>query len=170
MLEALAVSVLLAAADVPAARFPAVSGTSLAGKPFALPGDFAAPLNLVFVAFQRGQQHDVDTWKAAADAAKAANPRLAVWELPTLPRSAAMFRGFIDGGMRRGITDPATRAATITLYIDKTPFEAALGIDGESTIGVFLVRPNGELVWRATGPATPAGEAALAAAVAAHQT
>jgi hypothetical protein len=148
-----------------AAHFPSVSGNNLNGRSFALPGDFRAPINLVFVAYQRNQQAEVDSWKAAADDAKARRPDLAVWELPTLSRSSGLFRGFIDGGMRRGIPDVGTRAVTITLYIDKRAFNAALQIATEETITVLLVRPDGDVVWRAVGAFSPEAGAALRGAL-----
>jgi hypothetical protein len=42
--------------------FPGGSGDNLNGKHFDLPGAFEGALNLVVVAFQREQQHDVDGW------------------------------------------------------------------------------------------------------------
>jgi hypothetical protein len=144
-----------------AAHFPNVSGSNLNGKAFTLPHDLAAPLNLVLVAYQRDQQAAVDTWHEAG--ARARQAGVAVWEVPTLSRGSALFRGFIDGGMRRGIPDPNVRAATITLYIDKRAFNSALNVVGESTITVLLVRPSGEIVWRTTGPYTAEAGAALQA-------
>ncbi len=45
-----------------ATTFPKVTGKNLDGKTFNLPGDFEAPVSLVFVAFDRKQQSDVDSW------------------------------------------------------------------------------------------------------------
>jgi hypothetical protein len=155
-----------ASSAVGSAHFPNVSGSNLNGEAFSLPKDFRAPLNLVFVAYRRDQQPQVDGWMAAANDAKARRPDLAVWELPTLSRSDGFFRGFIDGGMRRGIPDVRTRAATITLYIDKRAFNDALQITSESTISAVLVRPSGEVLWRAAGAFSPESGAALNAALA----
>ena len=132
-------------------HFPPVSGKNLDGKLFNLPGDFAGRVNLVFVAFAREQQSDVESWKPFIDDVGQRFPDVKVYEVPVISRSYSLFRGFIDGGMRRGISDPAVRAATITLYIDKNPFDAALGAGSEQSIVVLLVRPSGEILWRATG-------------------
>ncbi len=137
-------------------RFPNVVGKNLAGKVFRLPADFEAPLNLVFIAFQRRQQDDVDSWKPLVENVARRFPQVRVYEIPTLSRSYTLFRGFIDGGMRAGIPDPSTRAATITLYIDKGPYDESLGITSEDEITVMLVRPSGEIIWRATGRYDPA--------------
>lgn len=132
-------------------HFPQVSGKNLDGTPLNLPGDFAGKVNLVFVAFAREQQSDVDSWKPLVDEVHQRFPDVKVYEVPVLSRSYSLFRGFIDGGMRRGIPDPAVRAATITLYIDKNPFDTALGATSEGAIIVLLVRPSGEILWRTTG-------------------
>jgi hypothetical protein len=78
-----------------------------------------------------------------------------VYELPTLARRYKLMRPVIDGGMRGGIPDPAVRAATITLYIDKDPFKRALGIPTEDRIQILLVDREGRILWQRSGPCTP---------------
>lgn len=134
-----------------AAVFPAVEGRNLDGRVFKLPTDFDGDLNVVLVAFQREQQADVDTWTPALKTLAARRPGLRVYELPTLGRRYRLMRSFIDGGMRGGIPDSAVRAATITLYIDKSPFKRALGIPSEDDIQIFLVDRTGRIHWRARG-------------------
>jgi hypothetical protein len=134
--------------------FPSVGGSNLEGRPFNLPRDFEGRLNLVFVAFQREQQPDVDTWVPLAKAIAARYPHFRYYELPTIYRANAMVRWFIDSGMRRGIADPDARRSTITLYLDKEEFRSALGIDDEQSIHVFLVRPDGRVIWRTKGVLT----------------
>lgn len=53
--------------------------------------------------------------------------------------------------MRSGIPDVGSREATITLYIDKTPFNKALEIQNEQTIYVLLVDRNGTVLWKSDG-------------------
>jgi hypothetical protein len=147
--------------------FPRVTGQNLNGKTFNLPNDFQGPASFVFVAFTRGQQAQVDSWKTSVAQARARYPKVGEYEVPTLSRGNAFFRGFIDGGMRNGIRDTATRDVTITLYIDKRPFDASLGIASEDEIVVLLVRPDGTILWRASGAYEPAKEAGSEAALAA---
>ena len=148
------------------AVFPAVTGQNLNGATVTLPGGFAAPASFVYIAYVRGQQAQVDTWKPFVAQVRTRHPALGEVELPTLPKSAGFFRGFIDGGMRNGIRDPAARAATITLYIDKPAFNAALAIASEDEITVLLVKPDGSVLWRASGSYAPEKTAALDAALA----
>ena len=132
-------------------RFPRVEGSNLEGDRFVLPADFGGDMNVVLVAFKREQQHDVDTWMPWLERIAEANPGLRVYELPTLGRRYRLMRSFIDGGMRSGIPDRAVRAATITLYIDKSPFRRALALPDEDRIYVLLVDREGRVHWRTDG-------------------
>ena len=136
--------------------FPRTAGRNLEGWKFTLPFDLEGKRNVVVIAFKREQQADVDTWMPFLGKVSAAHPELRVYEIPTLARGYRLMQSFIDGGMRRGIPDPAVRAATITLYIDKAPFKRALRISDEDRIHVLLVDRDGRVHWRAEGPFDPA--------------
>ena len=136
------------------AQFPRVEGTNLEGRHFVLPSDLGGSLNVVLVAFKREQQNDVDTWTPFLKATLATRPGLRTYELPVLGRRYRLMRPFIDGGMRRGIPDAAVRAATITLYIDKSPFRDALHLPDEDRIYVLLVDHQGRVQWRGDGTFT----------------
>ena len=146
-------------------QFPRVAGTNLEGRRFSLPADFEAEYNVVLVAFRREQQADVDSWLPFLREQKVAARGFRVYELPTLNRSYRLMRGFIDGGMARGIPEKATREATITLYIDKTPFKKALALTAEDRISTLIVARDGRVLWRADGRFMPAAGAGLAAAL-----
>jgi hypothetical protein len=146
-------------------RFPKVEGSNLEGKRFSLPGDFGGELNVVLVAFRREQQADVDTWVPFLKATAATRGALQVYEVPTLNRSYKLVRGFIDGGMARGIPEKATRETTITLYIDKTPFKRALAITKEDAIRVLLIARDGRVLWHVDGAYATEHGIALAAAI-----
>lgn len=143
-------------------QFPRVDGTNLEGRRFSLPADFESEYNVVLVAFRREQQADVDTWLPFLREQQLAERGVRVYELPTLNRSYRMMRSFIDGGMARGIPDKATREATITLYIDKSPFKKALAISDEDRICTLIVARDGRVFWRADGRFTAAVGADLA--------
>jgi hypothetical protein len=132
-------------------RFPRVEGKNLEGRKLSLPTDFEATHNVVVIAFKREQQADVDTWMPFLRGPRLAQHDVRVYELPTLSRSYRIMRGMIDGGMARGIADKATREATITLYIEKTPFKRALSIANEECITTMLVARDGRVLWRADG-------------------
>lgn len=131
--------------------FPEVEGSNLNGQKFRLPQDLEGRVNIVLVAFQREQQTDIDTWLPALDSLAQDHSELNYYELPTISRMNPVIRWFITRGMRGGIDDPEARYRTITLFIDKEPFQEALNIAHEDTIYIFLVEPQGHVLWRTEG-------------------
>jgi len=131
--------------------FPTLKGADLNGRSLTLPRDFPAPFNLVFVAFQMRQQADVDSWRPFVEEARKTRPSLAVFELPTIARAYRLMQFVIDNGMRSGIPDRETRAATVTLYTDVKAFTRALGIQTTRQIAVLVVTPAGEVLAHLSG-------------------
>lgn len=148
-------------------QFPTVHGSNLEGRKFTLPGDLEGDLNLVFIPFQRWQQAWVDTWLPAGKQLMQETPDFRYYELPTLPAMNLLSRLGIDLGMKMGIPDRSAREATITLYLDKERFRAALDIPGEETIVPMLITRRGDILWRTEGPLTPEKVGGLVAAIAA---
>ena len=146
-------------------RFPTVSGSNLEGRKFNVPADLAGDLNILFVPFQQWHQSLVDRWMPFAKSITQKVPGVQAYELPTLERFNPIARFWIDNGMRLGISDRAVRESTITLYVDKRAFRAALAIPDESTIHVLLVQRNGDVLWRAEGEFTEAAGKSLTDAV-----
>jgi hypothetical protein len=149
-------------------RFPQASGSNLEGRAFQLPGDLEGELNLLLVAFQQWHQQWVDTWLPLARLYAAHLPGLRTYELPVIQRLNLLARTWIDWSMRNGIQDAAVRSATITLYLDKESFRAALGIPNEVTIHILLVTRAGEVLWRSEGPYVAEKAAGLLAILQAH--
>ncbi|MBV9671119.1 MAG: hypothetical protein JOZ43_09200 [Acidobacteriales bacterium] len=142
---------MLAVTENPMRRFPELKASNLEGRRLSLPQDFEGERNLVFIAFAREQQKDVDTWLREMPRFTSLDSSLRYYELPTISRLNAFSRWFIDNGMRRGIPDRNARARTITLYIDKQPFESALQIQTEKTIYALLLDRKGNVLWRTEG-------------------
>lgn len=134
------------------ARFPPVTGTTLTGRTLELPGEFEGPLNLLFVAFRRQQQSDIDTWVPVGEEIESEFPDVRYYELPIISRMYAPARPFIDGGMRAAITNRDTRERTVTVYTDKRTVRRALDIDTEAEIQALLVDRDGAIYWRSEGP------------------
>jgi len=131
-------------------RFPTVTSDNLERKTFTLPYDFAGERNVVFIAFKRQQQADVDSWVPFVKSLVARTSDVEYYEIPTIYRMVAPMRWMLNRGMRSGIDDRAARERTITLYLDKEPFKRALGIADENTITVLLVHRDGGVLWRTT--------------------
>jgi hypothetical protein len=135
--------------------FPTVQGRNLERRDLELPADFAGERNVVLVAFRQRQQREVNSWLPALTTMRREAGDLGVYEIPALHRGWTPLRGWIDGGMASGIADRATREATITVYINKAPFKAALRIASESQIQVLLLDDAGRVLHRELGAATP---------------
>jgi hypothetical protein len=131
--------------------FPPVTGKNLEGRKFSLPADFGSSYNIVLLAFVQEQQLQVDTWTAFLTALRRANANLSVYELPVLEPFSYIQRFMLDYWMRSGIPDSATRATTITLYLDTTAFIKSLDLPDMSTIYILLVDRNGVVYWRGSG-------------------
>ena len=157
----------LAAHGQPAPVFPNMKSADLNGRSLSLPGDFPAPFSLVFVAFEMRQQADVDSWRPFVEQARTRRPSLGVFELPTISRGYRLMQFVIDNGMRSGITDRETRAATVTLYTDVAAFRKALGIGSTKEISVLVVTPTGAILARASGRYTEEAAAAIEKALSA---
>ena len=147
------------------ARFPTVTSKNLEGRAMTLPRDFAGTRNVVFVAFQRDQQAEVDTWVPFVKGTVGRIPGTEYYEVPTIGPLIRLLQWTINRGMRGGIPDVKARERTVTLYLDKAPFKRSLGIASEDTIHVFVVDRAGQVSWRETGAFTEAKGAALADAL-----
>jgi hypothetical protein len=133
---------------------PTVRGANLERQNMEFPTDFSADFNLVFVAFQRWHQTQVDSWVPAAEALRQEIGDFQFYEFPTLHRMGFFGRTFLNEGMRAGIPDSTTRSRTITLYLDKEQFRTALDIPNEEDIWVFLFDRSGRVLWRSSGAYT----------------
>jgi uncharacterized protein (DUF924 family) len=108
----------------------------------------------VIVPFQQYHQNTVNTWLPAMQEIEAAFPRFIFYEMPTIYEMPALSRTFINEGMRAGIPNQTSRERTITLYLNKAEFKSALEIPNEEDIFLFLVKRDGEILWRMTGAHT----------------
>lgn len=141
--------------------FPRVSGSNLLRQKMNLPHDFQGKLNLVFIPFERWHQLEVDSWSALAEELEEKYEGLVYYELPTLQNGGFIYKIFLNEGMRAGIPNPKTRERTITLYLDKADFRAALDMADEEHIYVLMVDRTGKEFFRARGPYSREVEAAL---------
>jgi hypothetical protein len=142
-------------------QLPTVKGSNLLRQKMVFPNDFAGDINLVFIAFLRGHQDLIDEWVPFVEELAKEHPELHYYEFPTLSRRGPIYRTFLNEGMRAGIPNEATRARTITLYLDKRAFRKALDIENEQNIGVYLFDKSGKVLWRTAGRFSPEKGAAL---------
>jgi hypothetical protein len=146
--------------------FPEVEGNNLEKRSFRLPSDFEGEANLVFIAFRRPQQAEVETWLPLTKDLVERHAGLRFYELPTISARDGMARYFINSGMRQAIQDRKARELTIPLYLDKESFLQALEIPDEESIHILLVGNEGRIHWRAKGALTDESAAGLDRALA----
>jgi hypothetical protein len=149
-------------------QLPDVSGYNLERQKMRFPADFSGQLNLVFIAFQRWHQTIIDDWVPFVAQLSQAFPGLSYYEFPTLPRGNIFYRTMLNEGMRAGIPSRATRARTITLYLDKIAFRQALAIPNEQEVWLYLFDQSGATVWRAAGAYSSEKGEALRSVVTTH--
>ena len=142
-------------------KLPIVKGSNLKRQKMEFPDDFAGAINLVFIAFLRRHQDLIDEWVPFVEQLAQENPDFRYYEFPTLPRKGPIYRTFLNEGMRAGIPNDATRARTITLYLDKRAFRKALNIDNEQNIWVYLFDKSGNALWFTEGRFTKEKSEAL---------
>jgi hypothetical protein len=141
--------------------FPIVSGSNLLRQKKTLPQDFQGRLNLVFIPFQQWQQMEVDSWVPLAGELEEQFENLFYYELPTIESRNPFYRTFINEGMRAGIPNQKSRERTITLYLNKADFRAALEIPDEDHTYILLVDRQGNEFFRTRGPYNREAEASL---------
>jgi hypothetical protein len=132
-------------------KFPEIAGENLEKKKYIIPYELEGDLNVVIIPFQRWHQSLVDEWSVFLNDIERSNQNFRYYEVPTLNSGYKAMRFMIDGGMRAGIPDRSIRERTITLYTNKPLFEQQLNIKSENTIYLFLIRKNGEILWRSEG-------------------
>ena len=143
-------------------QFPSLDADDLNGRAVSLPQDFPGDPTIVFIAYKRNQQPSINAWVAGLGLQERGG---AAWvELPVVGRGAALFRSFVDNGMRSGITSTAMRARTITIYSSQRAFNMQLGIEGRDEIYTALVGSDGQVYALIEGDVTKAKIAQLRAA------
>jgi hypothetical protein len=151
-------------------QLPTVKGRNLLRQKMIFPNNFAGDVNLVFIAFLRRHQDLIDEWVPFVEELAQNYSELQYYEFPTLPPKGPIYRTFLNEGMRAGIPNEATRARTITLYLDKSAFRKALDIDDEQNMWVYLFSRPGKVLWRTAGRFSPQKGSALNNALIQFQT
>jgi hypothetical protein len=133
---------------------PSVTAYALDRGKVTLPADFATPLNLLILSFQRDQQSAVDGWVPVVAQVNGAHPRVQLWSLLISPRANFLYRWWLNASLRGSLAADQPRHFTVPLYVDKTQFLRSLQIRSEQQIVVVLTDRAGHVVWRTAGPVT----------------
>jgi len=145
----------------PSLVLPSVTAYALDRVKVTLPGDFAAPLNLLILSFQRDQQSAVDGWVPVVARINGANVKVQPWSLPISPRENILYRWWLNASLRGSLAPGQPRHFTVPLYIDKAQFLRSLQVPSEQQIVLLLTDRAGHVLWREAGPVTDDKKAAL---------
>jgi hypothetical protein len=151
---------LFIAADAVAAPPPALPSVTAYGLDRAkvtLPSDFAAPLNILILSFQRDQQPAVDGWFGALGT----KPGVQTWLLPISQRENILYRWWLNASLRGSQSPSQPRKYTVPLYVNKTEFLRALQVSSEQDVVLLLTDKAGHVLWRTAGPVNDSKKAEL---------
>ena len=144
----------------PAAVLPPVTAYALNRAKVTLPADFAAPLNLLILFFQRDQQSVVDGWLPVLTP-PGIPPTVQTWILPISPRSNGLYKWWLNASLRGSLSPSQQRRYTVPLYVDKAKFLRSLQVPSEQEVVLLLTDKAGHVVWRTAGPVTDTKKVAL---------
>jgi len=123
------------------ATFPRVDTADLNGREASFPDQLPSDPTLVLVAFKRNHQDNLDQWIRAMDLK---SPDAPAWvEMPVIANYGALWRGFIDNGMRSGITETDDRAKVFTVYVDPDRFRSFFDMPTDEDIYLMVVEQDG---------------------------
>lgn len=134
-------------------HFPTLQGIDLTGTTREIPKTFAGDLNIVAIGFEREHQTPINTWLPEIEKITKENNRIAFYEIPLIYKTNAMYRTWINNGMRSGIPSEKARRHTITVYTDRDAFTKITGMEID-TIHIIILDREGKIVWQKSGPAS----------------
>jgi hypothetical protein len=141
----------------PVAALPTVTAYALDRAKVTLPADFAAPLNLLILSFQRDQQAMVDGWVRGLPQ----SGPVQTWVLPISQRENGLYRWWLNASLRGTLSPSQPRRYTVPLYVNKVQFLRSLQVSSEQEVVLLLTDKAGHVVWRTAGPVTDSKRAAL---------
>ncbi len=135
-----------------AESFPRVTARNLNQEDVPLPAGFAAASrNLVFVAFDRSQHEDVETWARPLASLTGKPTQLTSWQATVMGEVEGSLRPIVESAMRGIVKDEEARRRHLLLYGDRADLLARLGSPREDAILMLLTDASGDLLWQGRG-------------------
>ena len=151
--------------------FPEIETRTLSGEHLLLPRDGGKSATVVFLAFERDTQEQIDAWSerlvgvelnpSAAGGPLRITPtgtdggEVKIFEIPMLKGRWRFLSGVIDGGMRSGIPE-AQHPYVATFYGDVDKYRRTLEMKKKSHTYLYILDAEGLIRFAAAGP--PTGE------------
>jgi hypothetical protein len=136
------------ALPAPPPVLPPVTAYALDRAKVTLPADFAEPLNILILSFQRDQQSAVDGWFGVLRT----TPGVQTWLLPISQRENMLYRWWLNASLRGSQPPSQPRKYTVPLYVNKSEFLRSLQVSSEQDIVLLLTDKTGHVLWRTAGP------------------
>lgn len=143
------------------AVLPTVTAYTLDRAKVTLPKDFAAPLNLLILSFERDQQSIVEGWIPVLTPGE----KTQTWVLPISARESGLYRWWLNASLRGNLPPTLPRRYWVPLYLNKTQFLRSLQVSSEKEVVLLLTDKTGHVLWRTAGPVTDSKKAALSSFV-----
>lgn len=132
-------------------KFPTIPAKTLSGDQVVFPDQLNKKVNLVILAFEEWAQKDVDTWAAFLLKEYDIDDEINYYELPMMSKFYSWLSGWIDGGMKQGIS-PVLHDNVATFYGERKPYFDFFGIEDLNTCYVYLLDEEGKIQFAASGP------------------
>lgn len=132
-------------------KMPDIETVSLAGDTINLPRDTRGKYTVLCFAFVQKAQSLVDTWTLPI-LEKYPSDEIFYYEIPMLAGGYKYVRGFIDGGMKRGVPQNLHRHVA-TYYGPLNRYKTELNMPDSKTVYLFLLDKQGIIVHREEGAA-----------------
>jgi hypothetical protein len=136
---------------------PTVTAYALDRAKVTLPTDFAAPLNLLILSFQRDQQSVVEGWIPVLPPGDKAQ----TWVLPISARESGLYRWWLNASLRGNLPPSLPRKYWVPLYVNKPQFLHSVQVSSEKDVVLLLTDKTGHVLWRTAGPVDDSKKAAL---------
>lgn len=143
-----------------ACKLPSIQLSDLNGNDHVFPEEWSSSHAILVFGFAHAQRETVDAWFTALESSFPEIESIPHYKVAVIGSSNAILRTIIRNGMRAGTRSEDGRARLLTLFTDKEPFRAAIGVTGEAAAAV-LFAPSGEVRSVFEGEPTPAAIANL---------
>lgn len=131
--------------------FPHFEGKNLNGDKVKMSG-WDRPVTIIFVAFKKELQPQVDQWVQALSPLQESHPTLDYVELPTIKKVSGPVKYLIYRGMRSGIKDKTQRQRIVTQYVDVPDYMDRLHLDDQEVVATYAVCNQGRILKHWRGP------------------
>jgi hypothetical protein len=138
--------------NVNAQHFPVIKAETLSKKEVVFPEVTRGKYAFILIAFKRQTQGGVDSWLEPFIKDYGGRDDIDFYEIPMISGNWKWMSSWIDSGMRQGVAE-FKHDHVATYYGPLKKYFEYFGVRDSGTVYVFLVDPEGQIIWRETGPA-----------------